>query len=127
MFDLNPRQRAALLAGLELLHKQAATRRGAAAGGAPLSADGIAALASIIRGDKAVAAVHQHAADGARKRSHNVVGECGVHGTICLACEIVWHLEDGSLDWCRECDRALAEHDEPAKLAATKRRRTSPR
>jgi hypothetical protein len=122
MIDLNARQRAALLAGLELLRKQIESTRKLSPGGLMLSPKQLAELSAIIRGNAAAtAASHRHSPDGGRQRSYNVAGECSIHGAICIACEITWHLEDGPLDWCRECDRVLAGARELAPSATTKR------
>jgi hypothetical protein len=129
MIDLNVRQRAALLAGLELLRKQLEASRKVSPGRSMLSPKQFAELAAIIGGNPAVAlASHRHAPDGARQRSYEVAGECSIHGAICMGCEITWHLEDGPLDWCRECDRVLAgagEFKQPASAKRPARRRSA--
>jgi hypothetical protein len=118
--ELNGRQRAALLAGLELLSKQLASESKETSDGTLLTARQLGELAAIIGGDRTFS--HKHAVGGGRQHSYyNVAGECSSHGMICVACEIKWHLEDGPLNWCRECDRVLAGAGELArsKIAMT--------
>jgi hypothetical protein len=113
---LNGRQRAVLLAGLELLRKQLASRPEETPDGTLLLAKQLGELAAIVGGNwDGTASSHKHAIDGGRHHSYDVAGECSVHGMICVACEIKWHLEDGPLDWCRECDRVLAGGEELAQ------------
>lgn len=113
---LNGRQRALLLAGLELLRKQLASGPYETTDGTLLSAKQLGELAAIVGGNwDAAASSHKHAIDGTRHHSYDVAGECFVHGMICVACEIKWHLKDGPLDWCRECDRILAGGEELAQ------------
>jgi hypothetical protein len=118
---LNRRQRALLLAGLELLRKQLASGLEETPDGTLLSAKQLGELAAIV-GDNwdGAASSHKHAIDGRRHHSYSVAGECSVHGMICVACEIKWHLEDGPLDWCRECDRVLAGGEELAQSRIAK-------
>jgi hypothetical protein len=123
MIDLSPRQRAALLAGLELLRKQIEMGRNAPPSSPMLSAKQFAELAAIVRGSpKTIHPSHRHALEGGHERSYDVAGECSVHGMICVACEVTWHLEDGPLDWCRECDRLLAVDGERNQAGAPRTR-----
>ena len=122
MIDLNARQRMALLAGLELLREQIERRGKASHGGRALSPNQLRKLAAIVSGNPAAAtASHRHAPDGHRVRSYDVAGECSSHGSICVGCEVVWHLEDGPLAWCRECDRVLNEAGDPGQSTREKR------
>lgn len=108
MFDLDQRQRALLLAGLELLRQQLQPK-----GRARLSKAKIAELMTLLRnGQRPFDAVHQHPAKGRRNRSYKIAGECIAHGSICIACEVTYHLADGPLEWCRECDLLFAAADE---------------
>jgi len=128
MFDLNQRQRTVLLAGLKLLRQHPQPKsRDVHARGAPLEAQ-IAELAELLRtGQRPLDAVHRHPAEGRRNRSHKIAGECTAHGSVCIACEVTYHLADGPLEWCRECDLLLSAVEDAARptVAAGRRRRRS--
>src|SRR5580698_5658895 len=111
MFDLNQRQRAVLLAGLELLCQQPQPK-----GRARFSKAKITELIALLRsGQRPLDAAHQHPAQGRPSRSYKIAGECTTHGSICIACEVTYHLADGPLEWCRECDLLLAGVEDVAR------------
>jgi hypothetical protein len=137
MINLTERQRSALLAGLELLAKQTRDGRAGKAGRRSWSAKQLDDLAIRLRSPEAVrwrnpekeaASTHSHLANSNRQRTYDVLGECGIHGMICIACEVSWHIEDGPLGWCRECERVLANAQVLApmrKITALVKRRKS--
>ncbi len=125
MFDLNQRQRVLLLKGLELLRQQPQPKgRGARANGA-LAEAAITELAELLHtGQRSRSAVHQHPAEGSPQRSYKIAGECAAHGSICIACKVTYHLADGPLEWCRECDLLLAGVEDlaPSNVPAGRRK-----
>ena len=130
MFDLNRRQRAVLLAGLELLRQQPQPKGHGTRARGTLAEAQIVELAALLRtGQRPLDTVHQHPAEGRPNRSYKIAGECTAHGSICIACEITYHLADGPLEWCRECDLLLAAVEEVARPTAPtgRRRRKIPR
>jgi hypothetical protein len=122
MFDLNQRQRALLLKGLELLRQQPQPKGRDARTNGALAEASIAELTALLRtGKRQPDAVHQHPVKG-RNRPHKIVGECTAHGSICIGCQISYHLADGPLEWCRECDLLLAAVEEVTRPTARRRK-----
>jgi hypothetical protein len=126
MFDLSQRQRAVLLAGLELLRQQPRPKRRAAGARRTPSEASIAELADLVRtGQRPLETVHQHPGERRPNRSYKIAGECTAHGSVCIACEVTYHLADGPLEWCRECDLLLATLEDPARPTPPTGRRRS--
>ena len=129
MINLTERQRLALIAGIELLAEQMRTSEAGQTGPRPWSERLLNDLTKQLRSaGKIDPAIHTHVAATNRKRAYNVLGECGAHGMLCIACEVSWHAEDGPLGWCRECELIVAAAEEIAAAPQIKPRprRTKP-